>query len=121
MDVAGDIMTGCTADLAHKAEVVDVAVGYDDALNITPEKSDVAKLHFHGAKRPGEFRGRVDEGDRAFSEYIHVGAYQAREAGQEDREGVDTSGIGEWLNIHNVMDYVKKGMTSRIRLVKARA
>jgi hypothetical protein len=81
VDIAGDSMPGGVADLSHQAEVVDMAMGDDDALNVFPVKSDLMELPLQSKKRTRELGGRVDEGYGAVTQNEHIGADESRESG----------------------------------------
>lgn len=80
VDIAGDIMPGGAADLAHQAEVVDMAMGDDDALDILPVKADFMELPFQGKQRTRELGCGIDEGYGAGAQNKHVGADESRES-----------------------------------------
>jgi hypothetical protein len=81
VDMAGDSMSGGLADPAHQAEVVDMAMGDDDALNVFPVKSDFMELPLQSKQRTRELGGRVDEGYGAVTQNKHIGADEGRESG----------------------------------------
>jgi len=86
VDIAGDSMPGGAADLAHQAEVVDMAMGDDDAVNITPVKADFMELPLQSKQRTRELGGRVDEGYGAAAQNKHIGADKSRESRQGNRQ-----------------------------------
>lgn len=93
-------MPGGAADLAHQAEVVDMAMGDDDAFNIIPVKADFMELPLQSKQRTWELGGRVDEGYGAAAQNKHIGADESRESGQGNREGPDRPNLGEGFNGH---------------------
>jgi hypothetical protein len=74
-------MPGGAADLAHQAEVVDMAMGDDDALNVIPLKADFMELPFQGMQRTREFGCGIDEGYGAAAQNKHIGADERRKSG----------------------------------------
>ena len=74
-------MPGGAADLAHQAEVVDMAMGDDDAFNIIPVKADFMELPLQGKQRTRELGGSVDEGYGTAAQNKHIGADESRESG----------------------------------------
>jgi hypothetical protein len=86
VDIAGDSMPGGPADLAHQAEVVDMAMGDDDAVNIFPVKAGFMELPLQSKQRTRELGGSVDEGYGATAQNKHIGADKSRESRQGNRE-----------------------------------
>jgi hypothetical protein len=81
VDIAGDSMPGGAADPAHQAEVVDMAMGDDDALNVIPAKAYFMELPLQSKQRTRELGGGVDEGYGTVPQNKHIGADESRESG----------------------------------------
>jgi hypothetical protein len=78
--IAGYSMPGGIADLTNQAEVVDMAMGDDDALNILPVKTNLMELPLQSKQRTRELGGGVDECYGAAAQNKHIGAHESRES-----------------------------------------